>query len=472
MSTASAHAPAASVAPPPPGPRTEPLLGNMRALRRAPLDYFLAQVREHGDVVRFWLGPKPVTLVAHPDGVRHVLQDNVRNYNKQTRGFAVVRELLGQGLLTSEGDFWLRQRRLAQPAFHRQRLASFASTMVEAAEELATRLDARCAPGAAFDVAEEFNHLTLSVTSRTLFGSDIGASVSRDIGEALARVQAFANARLTQLLPLPRALPLPSHLRMRRDLDMLDRVVRELIERRRADTGTHHDLLAMLMEARDEDTQERMSDTQLRDEVMTLMVAGHETTASALSWTMVLLSRHPDVRRRLETELAQVLQGRSPTVEDLPKLALTRRIIDESMRLFPPAWISSRAALQDDVIGGYHIPAGSFVLVSPWVTHRHPRLWENPEGFDPDRFLPELERERSRFTYFPFGGGPRQCIGNQFSLMEMVLVLATLVSRLRLDLAPGHPFVPAPAITLRPRPGVWMTASRPRAATPASGTGQ
>jgi cytochrome P450 len=444
----------------PPGPRGEPLLGNLRALRKDPLTFFPAQVREYGDVVRIRVGPMYVTLLAHPDLVRHVLQDNARNYNKQTRGFAVIRELLGQGLLTSEGDFWLRQRRLAQPAFHRQRLAGFASTMVDATEDLARALEPRIASGQPFDVAEDLTHLTLRIAGLTLFGTEVGGE-SRAVGDALGRVQTFANSRLTQLIPLPRALPLPSHRRFEKDAGTLDRVVRTIVERRRREGGEHHDLLQMLMDARDEDTGERMSDTQLRDEVMTLLLAGHETTASALAWTVMLLSQNPDVRRNLEAELSRELSGRTPTVEDLPKLALTRRVVDESLRLYPPAWIFSRAAIQDDVVGGFRVPKGSYVLIVPWVLHRHPKLWDNPDAFDPDRFLPERERERPRFTFFPFGGGPRQCIGNQFALMELVLVLATLLQRVRLDLAPGHPLTPAPAITLRPRPGVWVTAARP-----------
>jgi cytochrome P450 len=460
MSTASTPASSPSSAPFPPGPRGEPLLGNLRALRKDPLAFFPAQVREYGDVVRIRVGPRYVTLLAHPDHVRHVLQDNARNYNKQTRGFAVIRELLGQGLLTSEGDFWLRQRRLAQPAFHRQRLAGFARIMVDTAEDLARALEPRIASGQPFDVAEDLTHLTLRIAGLTLFSTDVGDE-SRAVGEALGRVQTFANARLTQLFPLPPSFPLPSHRRFLRDSGTLDRVVRTIIERRRREGGEHHDLLQMLMEARDEDTGERMSDTQLRDEVMTLLLAGHETTASALAWTVMLLSQNPKVRSDLEAELAQVLAGRTPTGEDLPKLALTRRVVDESMRLYPPAWIFSRGAIEDDVVGGFRIEKGTYVLTLPWVLHRHPKLWENPEVFDPDRFLPEREKARARFTYFPFGGGPRQCIGNQFALMELVLVLATLLQRVRLDLAPGHPLVPAPAITLRPRPGVWVTASKP-----------
>jgi len=460
MSTDSRPASSPSTAPLPPGPRGEPLLGNLRALRRDPLGFFTAQVREYGDAVRIRVGPAYATMLAHPDLVRYVLQDNARNYNKQTRGFAVLRELLGQGLLTSEGDFWLRQRRLAQPAFHRQRLAGFARTMVDATEDLAHALEPHVASGQPFDVAEDLTHLTLRIAGLTLFGTDVGGE-SRAVGDALGLVQTFANSHLTQLIQLPLALPLPSHRRFERAVGTLDRVVRAIIERRRREGGEHHDLLQMLMEARDEDTDERMSDTQLRDEVMTLLIAGHETTASALAWTVMLLSQNPEARRNLEAELARELSGRPPTVEDLPRLALTRRVVDESLRLYPPAWMLSRAAIQDDIVGGFRVPRGSYVLILPWVLHRHPKLWENPEVFDPDRFLPEREKERPRFTFFPFGGGPHQCIGNQFALMELVLVLATLLQRVRLDLAPGYSLVPAPAITLRPRPGVFVTAARP-----------
>lgn len=451
---------AATTAPLPPTPPGAPLLGHVRALRRNPLQFLQAQVRKHGDVVRLPVGPAHLILVAHPEGVRHVLQDHARNYTKQSRGFAVLRELLGQGLLTSEGEAWLRQRRLAQPAFHRQRLAGFASTMVDASTDLADMLEARADAGTAFDVAEDFTRLTLRIASTTLFGTDVSGA-AQDIAEALARVQVFTYRRLIQPVPLPLGLPLPAHRRFERDIGTLHRVVHGIIARRRRDGGEHHDLLQMMMDARDADTGEQMSDTQLRDEVLTLLLAGHETTASALAWTVMLLSQHPSVRRDLESELARELGGRAPTQEDLPRLELTRRVVDESMRLYPPAWSFSRVAAEEDVVGGFRIPQGAYVLLAPWVTHRHPGVWDNPEGFDPDRFLPEQEQSRPRFAWFPFGGGPRQCIGNQFAMMEQVLVLATLLQRVRLNLTPGQVIHPMPAITLHPRPGVWVTASRP-----------
>ncbi len=450
---------ASTAAPLPPCPRGGPLLGHARALRSDPLHFLEAQAQAHGDVVRVDAGLASLVLLAHPDGVRHVLQEHARHYTKQSRGFAVLRELLGQGLLTSEGGAWLRQRRLAQPAFHRQRLEGFARLMVDAASDLASELEARARRATPFDVAEDATRLTLRIASTTLFGTDVSGA-SHDIAEALGRVQVTAYKWLTQPAPLPRWLPLPAHRRFARDHDTLDRVVRGIIEARRRDGGAHHDLLQILMEAHDADTGERMSDAQLRDEVLTLLLAGHETTANALSWTLMLLSQHPAVRRELEAELARELGGRTPSPGDLPRLALTRRVVDESLRLYPPAWSFSRVALQDDVIGGFRIPRGTYVLLSPWVTHRHPDVWENPEGFDPDRFLPEREQERPRFAWFPFGGGPRQCIGSQFALMELVLVLATLLQRVRLDLTPGQDIRPTAAITLRPRPGIRMTATQ------------
>ncbi|NOK01378.1 MULTISPECIES: cytochrome P450 [Myxococcus] len=451
---------ASTAAPLPPTSPGAPLIGHLHALRKDPLHFLQTQVREYGDVVRLPMGPACLVLVAHPDGVRHVLQDHARNYSKQSRGFMVLRELLGHGLLTSEGDHWLRQRRLAQPAFHRQRVAGFARTMVDATADLAASLEARADTGAAFNVAEDFTRLTLRIASTTLFGADV-SSAAHDIATVLSRMQVFVYKRLTQPVPLPLRLPLLAHRQFERDVGSLNRVVHGIITKRRRESGEHHDLLQMMMEAHDDDTGERMSDTQLRDEVLTLLIAGHETTASALAWTIMLLSQHPSVRRDMESELARELGGRNPTHEDLPRLELTRRVVDESMRLYPPAWTLSRTATEEDLVGGFRIPKGAHMLIAPWVTHRHPRFWDNPEGFDPDRFLPEREQARPRFAWFPFGGGPRQCIGNQFALMELVLVLATLLQRVRLNLTPGQVIHPTPAITLRPRPGVWVTASRP-----------
>jgi len=449
---------AQSALPLPPGPGGLSRLSNLAAFRRDVLGLLPSLAAKYGDVVRVPLGPRDFYFLFHPEPIRHVLQDNARHYTKQTPGFDVMRELMGNGLLTSEGDFWLRQRRLAQPAFHKQRIASFGRLMVDAARELADAWTPHLGSGQPVDVAGGMMRLTLRIAGEALFSAD----VTRDadgIREALDVVQHYANHRITHPFHPPRWVPTPLNRRATRAAELLDGVVFNIIERRRREGGSREDLLSLLMEARDADTGERMNDRQLRDEVMTLLLAGHETTATALDWTWTLLSRHPEARRALEAELAEVLGGREPTVEDVPRLACTRRVLDESMRLYPPAWLFSREAAEEDAVGGYRLPKGSVVLVSPWVTHRHPRLWEHPEQFDPGRFLPERAGALPRFGYFPFGGGPRQCIGNGFALLELTLVLATLAQRLRLELLPGRLPAPEPTITLRPRGGLWMTAS-------------
>lgn len=439
----------------PPGPAGEPLLGSVKDLRRDALAFFVRMATEFGGVSSFRAGPRRVVLAAHPDAVRHVMQENARGYDKKTRGFDAVRLLLGNGLLTSEGAFWLRQRRLMQPAFHRARIAGFADVFVDASEALAARLEISRTP---IDASAAFMRLTLRLASQTLFGVDVGDDAPR-ISRALTTAMRFANDRITAPVALPLQVPLPSHRRAQAAKDVLDEVVARVIaRRRRSGTDGRSDLLSMLMEAVDADTGERMNDAQLHDEVMTLLLAGHETTAALLTWTCVLLSRHPTVRRRLEHEVDEVLGDRRASMADVPRLVFTRRVLDESMRLFPPAWIISRRAVENDDLLGFRIPADTFVLVSPWVTHRTTACFANPEGFDPDRFA--QQDLWPRFAYFPFGGGPRFCIGNNFALLEATLVLATLSRRLRLDLPPGAQVVPEPAITLRPRDPVAMYVQR------------
>lgn len=441
----------------PPGPFGNPLLGSLKDMRHDPLSFFVRAASDYGGVTSFRAGPRRVVLASHPDAVRHVLQEHAKGYDKKTRGFDAVRLLLGNGLLTSEGSFWLRQRRLMQPAFHRQRIAGFADLFVDAAEELAAQLETR-AGRSPVDASAAFMRLTLRLASLTLLGTDVGDDAPR-ISRALTTSMRFANDRITAPFALPLRLPLPAHRRALAAKDVLDEVVARVIaERRRTGTADRADLLSMLMEAVDEDSGERMNDAQLHDEVMTLLLAGHETTAAALTWTFVLLSRHPTVRRRLEEEVEAVLGDRRASLADVPKLAFTRRVLDESLRLFPPAWIISRRAVADDEMMGFRIPAETFVLVSPWVTHRTTDCFRNPEGFDPDRF--EHQDAWPRFAYFPFGGGPRFCIGNNFALLEATLVIATLSRRLRLDLPPGAQVRPEPAITLRPRDAVLMDVQR------------
>jgi cytochrome P450 len=433
-----------------PGPRGHPLLGSLPEARRDPIRLFVDSFREYGDVVRFRFGPMIGHLISSPAGVNHVLAENHRNYGKQTRGYRNLRYVLGNGLLTSEGEAWKRQRRIAQPAFHRQRIAGFAKTMVRAAEDAAERLSGR--RGEVVDLHHEMMRLTLRIVGETLLGYDPTAAAD-EVGSALTFLLTLANDRTSRTFDLPLRLPTRENRRFRRELAALDAVVLRMIAERRKDPGGREDLLSMLMEARDAETGQAMDDRQLRDEVMTIFLAGHETTANALTYTWLLLSRFPAALRDLRAELAQVLGGRSPGVEDLPALTLTRRTLQESMRLYPPAWIIARSAMGADEVGGYPIPARSLVFISPYVVHRHPRFWADPEGFDPQRFA----KEPPRGAYLPFGAGPRMCIGNAFATVEAELALATLAQRVAFELLPGQQIQLQPSITLRPLSGLPMT---------------
>ena len=432
-------------------------LGSLTRFRRDPLDLLMSGFREIGDVVHFRLLTRDLVLVAHPDDVRWVLQEHTGNYNKRTRGFEVLQAFLRGGLLTSEGDHWLRQRRIAQPAFHRTRIAGFGGTMTQAAGELVDRW--LCASAShVVDVTAEMMRLTLRIVGEALLSTDVSHEADR-VGRALNITLRRANDAIYRIVPLPEWWPTPANRRLRAAMRTLDDVILEIIAGRRADKSNPDDLLSMLMRARDEDTGEGMSDAQLRDEVMTVFLAGQETTAIALGWTWYLLSRHESARQRLHTEIDTVLNGRPPTVADLPRLAYVERVVKESMRLYPPAWVISRCAIEDDVIGGFQIPAGSVLLVSPYVTQRHPRFWARPEDFDPDRFETSRQADRPPFAYFPFGGGPRQCIGNSFAMMELVLVVTTIAQRCELDLPAGERVSTSPSITLRAATPITMHVS-------------
>jgi cytochrome P450 len=444
-----------------PGPRGFPLLGSLPDFAwgdptRALLDAF----REYGDVVRFRFGPVAFFGVNHPDHIRHVLQENRHNYTKSVN-YEELRHVLGNGLLTSEGDSWLRQRRLAQPAFHRPRLAALASVITRETSSMLDRWSAHV--GATIDVSHEFMRVTLGIVGHSLFGVDL-ASDADSVGRAVSVALEWANARMVQLVRVPARVPTVANVRARLAIRTLDALVYRIIESRRHAIARNdepaHDLLAMLIEARDEKTGEGMSDVQLRDEVMTLVLAGHETTANALTWTAYLLSRHPAVERKLREEISSTIGDRTPTFDDLPKLSYTMMVIEESLRLYPPAWCVERQAIADDDVGGFAIPHGSIVLVAPYTMHRHPSYWDDPEGFDPERFAPSQTSTRPKFAYIPFGGGPRVCIGNHFALMEMQLVLAMIVQRYRLDLVSGHRVEIEPLVTLRPRYGMKMSVSR------------
>jgi len=439
----------AAVAPGPPG---VPFLGSLPDLRKDRVRTFVDAANTYGDVVRMQFGPghgRLAHLIRHPDHVKHILVDAPERFSKKTPGMLRIREFLGEGLLTSEGDFWLRQRRIAQPAFHRQRITGFGEVMVRAADELVDAWLRRPHPDAPVDIAEETMRVALRIVTETLLGTDIPIDAAA-VGHAIDVILADVHVGLTRVVEMPRSVPTRRNRRYLEAVAVLDNEVYRILAHRRRSTELGTDLVSMLMSAKDPDTGEGMTDKQLRDEVMTMFIAGHETTANALAWTFYLLSTHPDVRRRVRAELDAVLEGRLPSVADIPKLDLLGRVFQESMRLYPPAWILARRAEQDDVIGGYAIPKGTLLFASPYVTHRHPAFWENPEGFDPDRFAGNALARMPRFAYFPFGGGARLCIGQSFAMMEGSLVLATILRRVRLDLVPGERPVPLASVTLRP----------------------
>jgi cytochrome P450 len=424
------------------------LTGHLRELRGDRLAFYARCLREYGDVVALRFVSRRVYLIGHPDLVESVLVTQARNFIKH---FALRLNpwTLGRSLLTSEGDFWLRQRRLIQPAFQRQRIAGFAADMVAAAE----RLLATWGPGQRRDIDAEMMRLTLDVTGRTLFGSDVSGDAA-EVGEAMRVLQRCFLALFTSAVPVPPWLPTRTNLRLRRAVRRLDAIIYRLIAERRAGGGDRGDLLSLLLHARDEDDGGGMTDKQVRDEAMTLFLAGHETTALNLAWAWYLLATHPDVEARLVGEWRQVLGGRRPTIDDLPRLRFTEHVVFEALRLYPPAFAIGREAVGECELGGFRVPRGTTILMSIWGMHRDPRWFDRPGEFRPERWEPGAARQVPKYAYFPFGGGPRLCIGNTFALTEAVLVLATLGQRYRFTVVPGHPVVPWPNLTLRPRDGI------------------
>jgi cytochrome P450 len=432
----------------PPGPKPHLIIGNMPLASRDPLTTFLNWAREFGDIFYYraiWLH---VYFLNHPDLIEAVLVGNARNVQKD-RVVRNSRWFLGEGLLTSEGDPWLRQRRLVQPAFHRARIASYANIMVDLTEEMLAGWRA----GEVRDIHAEMMQLTLGIVVRCLFPVEAG-EIDK-IPSAMNVLMRNASGLRMLFPPAARYLPTPTMVQVRRAVRELDETVYRIISERRASSGDAGDLLSMLTGARDEDGS-ALSERQLRDEVLTFLLAGHETTALALSWTWHLLAAHREIEVELERELRQVLGARAAEFSDLAGLAFAERVIKEAMRLYPPAWSLARTVTADLNLGGYRIPAGANVVMSQWIMHHDARYFPRPEAFDPDRWLPERSDKLPRFAYFPFGGGGRQCIGASFAMMEAVLVLATVAKRFRLRSLPGETVVPVPGFTLRPKHGIRM----------------
>jgi cytochrome P450 len=439
----------------PPGPKGHRIVGSLPEFRKDPLNFMLQASEKYGDIVSFKFGIVRGWLINDPDYIKYVLQDNHKNYSKETRGFITLRQFLGMGLLTADGDTWLRHRRIAQPAFHRQKIVELSNTMVRCAQDTAKAWEKLAQTGKAVDISEEMMQLTLRIIGETMLSTDV-SNKADTIGKAVDIVLREAIYRIQFPFTIPMSLPIKRNRELSHAMQTLDGLVFRMIAERRKSQNPPNDLLSMLLNARDENTDEGMNDKQLRDEVMTIFLAGHETTANALSWTFYLLSKYPEAARKLRAELAEKLGGRAPTADDVPKLRYTTMVLEESMRLYPPAWVMTRAPRNIDEIGGYKLEPGTYVFISPWVTQRKASLWEDPEGFDPERFAPEKAANHHRFAYFPFGGGPRICIGNAFAMMEATLILAILMQQFRPDLMPGHKVELEPMITLRPKDGIWM----------------
>jgi cytochrome P450 len=443
----------------PPGPTRSVRWRLVYGPGRDPLAFFNGLARTHGDVAHWRMAGERVFLINEPRLIRDVLVTNQRMFMKG-RGLDRARRLLGEGLLTSEGAVHVRQRRLMQPAFHADRIDAYASVMTDCAD----RARSLWTEGATLDVAAAMNRLTLSIVGKTLFDANV-ESQADEVGRALTAVM---DAFWTSMLPLSEFLeylPVPVLRRSRRARAELDAIIYGMIAERRRSPRDRGDLLSMLLLAQDEEGDGRgMSDRQVRDEAMTIFLAGHETTANALAWTWFLLGGAPDAEARLHEEVDRVLGGRLPTVADLPSLTFVEQVIMESMRLYPPAWIIGRRALQDYTLGDYLVPARSIVVFSPYVMHRDPRFYQEPERFDPGRWTKEFRASLPPFAYFPFGGGSRRCIGESFAWMELVLVASTIAQRWRFRLVPGHPVVPQPVVTLRVKHGLRMTAHRRPAA--------
>jgi cytochrome P450 len=437
----------------PTGPRGGILIGNMRDLSENPLAFFTTCARQYGDFVPLRLSTRRGVFINHPELIESILVAHHRDFRKSL-ALQRSRFLLGNGLLTSEGEFWRRQRQLMQPAFHRDRIEGYGRIMVEHAR----RTTDSWMDGETRDIHEEMMHLTLAIVSKTLFNADVSDEAD-EVGDALATALDTFNDRVNAIFLLPMWVPTPVNLASRRAVRQLDRIIYGIIEGRRAGGEDPGDLLSMLLRAQAEDG-ERMTDRQLRDEAMTLFLAGHETTALALSWTFYLLSQHPEAEERLVAELRAVLGGREPEVGDLRRLEYTEMVAMESIRLYPPAWALGREAIRDVEIGGHHLPKGTIALMSQWVMHRDPRYFEDPGRFRPERWADGFARRIPRFAYFPFGGGPRHCIGSSFAMMEAVLLTASVAQRYHMELVPGQRIVPEPSITLRPAEGIEMVLRR------------
>lgn len=442
---------------PPLAKKTHWLFGNMMDLKRDSIGSLTRWQRELGPFFGFYAMNSPQLANTNPEYTKHILQDNNKNYIKG-KAFDLLRVLLGNGILTSEGDFWRKQRRMAQPAFHKARLAGMTQSMLEVIEDFLKEWEQKYKPGDRINISEEFNHLTLKIVAKALFQSEVSDDIYK-VGGYLFDGMERLMARLRNPLIPPRWVPTPGNIKERKTLQVLFDVVEKIIIDRQNDPREYNDLLAMLMTTQDEDTGEVMSRQQLLDEVMTIFMAGHETTAVALGYIFWKLSQFPEIDKKVDEEIEQAFSNNQAlTFESLRALPYTRQVVNEVLRLYPPAWTVGRRAINDDEIGGYHIPAGIGIMLPIFVVQRDPQWWHQPDEFLPDRWADtEKIKKMPRFTYFPFGGGPRLCIGDQFAQLEIFAVLSMLKRRFKFEYQDKHEIELLPLVTMRPKDDVYLT---------------
>ncbi|MEZ4629831.1 MAG: cytochrome P450 [Deinococcales bacterium] len=434
------------------GPKALPIVGNIPQLIKDAPKFFLEAQQNYGDIFSYYIGSKRVYFLLNPEDIKYVLQDNYKNYSKNSN-YQRIKALVGEGLLTSEGETWFRNRRLAQPVFHRQKIHGFAEMMVDRCLAMLETWEGYYQRGEALNMQAQMMRLTLGIIGEALFSEEVSGDAAR-VSEALGFALEHTNNLILSPFPFTAKLPTPANLKFKHSTATLDEIIYRIIDKRRtelkAGAEDKGDLLSMLLQAQDADSGAQMNDKELRDEAMTLFLAGHETTATSLTWLSYLLCKHPEVYQKLQQEIDEVLAGCRVTYNDLEKLPYTRMVIDEALRLYPPAWIIGRQPIADDTLpSGIKVSKGQDISISPYVLHHHPQLWPEPERFLPERFL----EKPSRFAYLPFGGGPRVCIGNHFALMEMGLVLVTVLQGFGLELTPNQHVQLQTSITLRPKNG-------------------
>ena len=437
-----------------PMPKGLGALKTLIAFRNNPLQTLYELKRKYGEIAGIYVGNRPLYFLFHPDHIKHVFIDHHYYYNKQNLLWKKLSPFLGEGLLTSEGDFWKKQRKLLQPIFHRDHISQLAKPMVETADLLTTQWQNHPSEQA-IDIWQEMMRLTLQILGKTLLHVDFSEQAA-NIRQCIDIIVSHVYWQSKRVILLPSYLPTPRNRRFLGALKAFDGLIYQMIAARRTLAQQPFDILGLLFGIEDESTHDKMSDKQMRDELMTFIFAGHETTANALAWTFYLIAQHPETQQKIHDELTKVLARQSPSLQNLAQLTYLDAVLKESMRLYPPVWFLGRQTVQEDSIDGYRIPAGMTIMPSFYFTHRHEDFWERPDSFEPERFIQKQGSEKHPYAYVPFGLGPRQCIGNRFATMEMQLVLATLLQKFKIHLAPGYKVSIDAALTLRPKNGIKL----------------